>query len=98
WCPHSRSVIGDFESLAEENASRKDLWFLAVSVDKATDEKQYLTFLKEQNLKSLRHAYSGNAELDEAYLSYGLRNIPYFYLLSADGTILAEGDHPGDLF
>ncbi len=98
WCPRSRSLIGEFEEAARDHASSKDLWFLAVSVDRASDEQAYLRFLKEQNLTTVSHAFSGNAELDEAYLSYGLRTIPYFYLLGVDGTVLSEGNHPSDLF
>ena len=98
WCPTSRSRIEYFDELAARYKHDPSIWFVAISVDRAGDESQYLDFIRTQKLSSTQHAYSANAELDEAYMSYGLNNIPYFYLLDANGMVVAEGSSASALF
>lgn len=98
WCPTSRSRMEDFNALAARHKGDRGLWFLAVSIDTSGDERQYMEYINTQSLNAVEHAFSGNAELDEAYMSYGLDNIPYFYLIDSDGTILTEGTSASSLF
>lgn len=90
-CGFSRSAIQDFEELARLYAPRDDLRFLAVSVDPEGALEQLESRIKEQDLRTVEHVFSGNEGQDEVFLAFNGDRIPYVVFVDARGIVrLAE--------
>lgn len=87
WCTFSRSVIERYESLARQYAQNTDLEFIAVSIDKNEDFGVLKDRIKEQNLKTMTHIFSGNDALDDAFVNLNGKHIPYVVFIDTTGTI-----------
>ena len=87
WCPHSRSVIERYEALAREYSQKRGMEFIAVSVDKNEDFGILKDRIKEQDLRTMTHIFSGNDSLDDAFVNLNGRHIPYVVFIDASGTI-----------
>lgn len=93
WCTYSRGMIERYESLARQYSQRTDLEFIAVSVDKNEDFGVLKDRIKEQDLKTLTHIFSGNDALDDAFVNLNGRKIPYAVFIDSTGIIrLADHD------
>ena len=84
-CSRSRSRIGDFADWAR--SSGDSAHFLAISLDEDRDALERF-FSERSGLASLRYAWSGNGAADEAYESFGLREIPAIVVLDAQSRVL----------
>jgi thiol-disulfide isomerase/thioredoxin len=97
WCSRSRYVIEDFEQLAREFASRTDLDFFAVSIDKNEDFEVLNARIREQDLRTVRHCFSGNDVDDEAFYSFKGHTIPFVVVIDSGGIVRVVTPHVGDV-
>ncbi len=94
WCSGSRSTIDDYEELARQY---RTLQFVAISLDSADSEQKLRSFIQENDLYTIRHAYSGNKYQDEAAMAFEVDEIPYFYLINTHKQLVYSGGSVGDL-
>lgn len=87
WCTFSRGVIERYEALARQYSQNSDLEFIAVSVDKNEDFGALKDRIKEQDLKTMTHIFSGNDALDDAFVNLNGKHIPYVVFIDTTGTI-----------
>ena len=87
WCPHSRSVVERFEALAREYSQGRGMEFIAISVDKNEDFGTLKDRIKEQDLKTMTHIFSGNDSLDDAFVNLNGRHIPYVVFIDTVGVV-----------
>jgi thiol-disulfide isomerase/thioredoxin len=92
WCSHSSQLLSDLGAAAAKFQNRPDIMFLNVSVDKADDLEKVKTRLRDAALTSTKNAFSGNAEYDEAFISFRCTDLPQVYILDPAGVVLAAGD------
>lgn len=92
WCSHSSQTLGEIGQISKEYAHRPDIVFLTVSVDKAEDIEKVRTRLSDPGLARTTNAFSGNAEYDEAFMSFRCNDLPRVFVISPAGLIVAEGD------
>jgi thiol-disulfide isomerase/thioredoxin len=90
-CAFSRSAIEDFEELARLYEGRDNLRFIAVSVDSESALGELESRIKEQDLRTVEHVFSGNEGQDEVFLAFNGDRIPYVVFVDARGIVrLAE--------
>lgn len=87
WCPYSKSAIEDFEDLARQYRSRSDVAFYAVSIDRNQDLDILESRIREQNLHTVQHVFSGNDIQDEAFIALYGNTIPYAVVIDGDGVV-----------
>lgn len=87
WCGHSRPAVEDFNELAQRYAGNPNYVFLAVSVDKAADLEILKERIHTQDLRYVRHVFSGNDAHDETFVSYYGTIIPYVIALDPRQTV-----------
>jgi thiol-disulfide isomerase/thioredoxin len=87
WCSHSRPAIEEFNELAGEHKNRKDLYFLAASVDSYDGLADVEGRIKSEALVNLNHAFSGNDLQDEAFILFNADRVPFFVTISTDGRV-----------
>jgi len=93
WCAFSRPVVERLDAMAAKLAHRKDLVFIAVSIDKAKNYETLKDRVKYQLTGGLKHAFSGNAEYDEAYILLKGENLPHVLIIDPRGTIVVSDDN-----
>jgi thiol-disulfide isomerase/thioredoxin len=96
WCPRSRYIVEDFEQLAREFTSRADLDFFAVSIDKNEDFEVLKSRIREQDLKTVQHCFSGNDIEDEAFYSFKGHTIPFVVVIDSKGIVRVVTPHIGE--
>jgi len=89
WCNFSKYAMDDFNEKAGQYKDRKDLVFLAVSIDESREEFEERVQVRKYN--NIIHAFSGNGPLDETYLRFGSPAIPAVYMIDPEGTIKEIG-------
>jgi thiol-disulfide isomerase/thioredoxin len=87
WCSHSKTAIVQYEELARRYAKRKDVEFLAVSVDKNEDFGTLKDRIKYQDLRTMTHIFSGNDSQDDAFVNLQGESIPYFVFIDKEGIV-----------
>ena len=87
WCSHSKSAIARFEDLAREYASRGDLEFYAVSLDKNEHLDLLRGRIKAQELDTVAHVFSGNDVQDEAFLALKGDQLPLAVFIDSRGIV-----------
>jgi peroxiredoxin len=92
WCPDSKTELRRFEEVARRYPGRQDLAFVAVSVDKQSDQEKLQDKIKDLKLTDMQHAFSGNDYYDEAFIAFKGDDIPHFYLIDPSGEIVATGN------
>lgn len=97
WCGHSRSVIEDFEQLAKRYKKRKDIVFLAASLDKADQLRALEGRIESQGLTSIMHAFSGNDMLDEAFIAFKGDSVPYVVVVDPRGVVRSVANSTSEL-
>lgn len=97
WCGHSRGTIEDFEELAKKYKRRKDLVFLAASLDKADELHKVEGRIQSQGLSTVMHAFSGNDVQDEAFLAFKGESVPYIVVVDARGIIRSVASSTSEL-
>ena len=91
WCPYSKSAIEQFEALARKYSSRDDVAFYAVSIDLNAEMDILEARIREQDLQTVNHVFSGNDIQDEAFLALEGNTIPYAVVISSDGVVRFVG-------
>lgn len=90
-CAFSRGAIEEFEELARLYKGRGDLRFLAVSVDPESALSELELRIKEQDLRTVEHVFSGNEGQDEVFLAFNGDRVPYVVFVDPRGIVrLAE--------
>lgn len=97
WCGHSRGTIEDFEKLAKKYKRRKDLVFLAASLDKAEDLAKVEERIKSLGLSTVMHAFSGNDIQDEAFLGFKGESVPHLVVVDSRGVIRSVASSTSEL-
>lgn len=87
WCRYSKSAIEDFEALAREYRERRNVNFYAVSLDRNEDISILESRIREQDLSTVQHVFSGNDIQDEAFISVRGATIPYAVVIGPDGRV-----------
>lgn len=90
-CPHSRRFIKQYDELAAKMADRKDVVFLAVSIDPIDQMSRLEVFIAGEKLNHLQYVFSGNDLQDETYLTFKPTRVPYLFLLNPYGLVVREG-------
>jgi hypothetical protein len=90
-CNQSHTVVNELNAYAKRNASRKDIVFLAVSIDKAEDLPKLQDRITYGKLDGLQHSYSGNGVYDEAKVAFGVDSLPALFVLDPNGKVVAAG-------
>lgn len=94
WCSGSRGDIDDYAELMERYSSFQ---FMTVSLDGSGDNAEVNHYLEKNGLRNIINAHSGNKFDDEAVISFGVREIPYYFFIDRSGEILFRGDDIDDL-
>jgi len=94
WCTSSSSVMTELNQYLQGIGDRKDLTFLAISVDKNEDLPKLIERIKYQKMDGFQHCFSGNAEYDQAFMAYGTGELPLIVVINPKGVIVAQGDDP----
>jgi thiol-disulfide isomerase/thioredoxin len=97
WCPHSRSVIAQFEDLAREHAHRGDTEFFAVNLDRNEDLDVVRGRISAQDLTTVTHVFSGNDVQDEAFLALKGGQVPYSVFIDGRSIVRYVGVGVGGL-
>ena len=92
WCTKSGPLIAELNEYAAKKASRSDIVFLAVSVDKSENVEKVKERIIYQKLDGFTHAFSGNAEYDDAFMAYGKSELPLIIVINPRGVVSAHGD------
>lgn len=90
-CTASRSVVERINEIAVKNSKRKDVVFLAISIDKADDVEKLNERIKFGKLTGLKHVFSGNDVYDEAFMAFQLDSLPAVFVIDRSGKIRAGG-------
>jgi len=85
------------DGLAAKYSGRNDVVFIAASVDKEEDLEKLQTGIRYLNLDHMRHAFSGNAEYDEAFLTLGGDDVPHLFVIDHAGVIVMVGRDDSDV-
>jgi len=87
WCTHSKTVVEGYEALARQYSQRSDIEFIAVSVDKNEDFGALKDRIRQQELRSMTHIFSGNDALDDAFVNLNGKHIPYLVFIDRSGIV-----------
>lgn len=77
WCRYSRSAIADFEDLARSYSNSGRVDFIAVNLDNNQDLPTVKERIRQQELSTVTHVFSGNDVQDEAFLALKGDQVPY---------------------
>ena len=94
WCTHSGPVMAELNEYLQGLNHRKDVKFLAISVDKNEDLPKLQERIKYQSMDGFQHCFSGNAEYDQAFMAFGTGELPLIVVIDPKGVIVAEGSDP----
>lgn len=92
WCSRSKGLLRDLGPFALSRQAKADVEFLAVSVDKEEDLEKVRAFASQPSMQGIDFAFSGNAEYDEAYLSFQCSEVPQVFIIDPVGKIIAQGN------
>ncbi len=91
WCNNSRRAIIRLNDFAKRFRGKDKIVFIAVSIDKNEKFQTLKDRIYYDKLDSFIHAFSGNEAYDEAYLSCRGENLPYFFVIAANGNVIDNG-------
>lgn len=97
WCPKSRRAIRHFNEFAR-SYPRHDVAFLAININSLEDERAVKTKIREEKLTAMQHVYSGNETQDEAFVTFGADQVPFFVVLDRKGRIVYRGGDEDEVF
>jgi len=97
WCSRSKGVMKGLDALAVKYSGRHDVVFIAASVDKEKDLEKLQTGIRYLNLDHMKHAFSGNAEYDEAFLTLGGDDVPHLFVIDRTGMLVMVGRDDSDV-
>lgn len=92
WCAPCRAQIPHLIELEKQYHGNKDIVFIAISSDKATDKAKWEKMVKEKNLPGIQLFAGGPDKIPTAY---NLQGIPRFILFGKDGKVVeSEAPYP----
>lgn len=84
WCKRSQPIL---ERLNKFARTRKDITFIAVSIDKNEDEAKVRERITYTQLGALQHSFSGNDIGDQPYIAFDGDIVPYIAIINAAGVV-----------
>jgi peroxiredoxin len=90
WCSRSRSFIEDLRDAAPALKS-KGIAILAVDIDKQEKFADLQAMIRDRQLGSFDHAFSGNDIYDQAFIAFGSGEVPTVFILNSSHRIVAQG-------
>lgn len=87
-CSKSRRALREFVALSAE--ARKDIIFLAISLDENKSEISLREYLAVHPRGRVHFAFSGNGGNDEAALAFQAFEIPTVYLIDNNSLIVSK--------
>lgn len=87
WCRYSKPAIKSFNEMAEHYSQSKNAVFIAASIDANSDYETLKKRIENDQLYSLKHAFSGNETLDAAFIHLRGEHLPYFVVVDAAGKV-----------
>lgn len=94
WCQPCLKEVPYMKQLEEEFADRKDITFLAVSVDKDSDKAKWKQMIAEKQLAGVHLFANGFSEIAK---SYEIVSIPRFMVFDKKGNIVSTNSpRPSD--
>ena len=94
-CNQSHELINELNDYARRRASRRDLAFIAVSLDKSENLSKLKDRIQFGKLDALQHSFSGNDLYDEAKVAFGVDSLPSVFVIDPNGKVVAGGNSFG---
>lgn len=96
WCAPCVAEIPSLKKL-EQDYTNKKIQFVSISVDKKEQKKQWLDFVKKNNLKGIQ-LMADNDFKSDFIKKFGISTIPRFILIGPDGLIIDNNaKRPSDI-
>ena len=92
WCSKSNQLLSQLGELSAKLAPQGTVVFLNASVDNAEQLEKVQTRLRDPALATTVNAFSGNAEYDEAFMSFRCNDLPNIFVISPVGVVVANGN------
>ena len=93
WCGPCRAEIPFLQKI-EEKYHGKNIHFVSLSIDKATDHEKWKKFVLDKKLGGIQ-LFADKDWQSDFVLSYGVTGIPRFILIDPQGNIVdADADRP----
>lgn len=89
WCKRSQPIL---ERLNKFARTRRDIAFIAVSIDKNEDVEKVRERITYTQLGSLQHSFSGNDIGDQPYIVFDGDMVPYIAIIDANGIVTHVSD------
>ncbi len=96
-CHHCRRELPILDQIAWTYSNNQNIKFIAISVNSASEDSYLKKAIKELDLKSLEHAFSGNDIYDPAFMSFRGEAIPYFVIVDKRGIVRWLGHDAAEL-
>lgn len=80
-CIHCHRELPKLNLFAKSFIGNDNIFFLAISVNRANEEESVKFTIEDLNLDALTHAFSGNDTLDQSFQSFKGDTIPYFVVI-----------------
>lgn len=90
WCSRSNKLLSELGRLSQQAGPQ--VVFLNVSVDPAEQLEKVQTRLRDPALAGTLNAFSGNAEYDEAYMSFRCNELPRVFVIDPAGVVVSTSD------
>lgn len=87
-CTSSRPIMSRLARFAEKFEGRKDVAFIAVSLDKAENIEDVKTRIKYEDFSKLENMFSGNEDYDEAFVALKGERLPYLVVIDPHGRLV----------
>ncbi len=92
WCSKSNQLLSQLGELSAKLAPQGQVVFLNASVDNSDNLEKVQTRLRDPALASTVNAFSGNAEYDEAFMSFRCNDLPNIFVINPVGVVVANGN------
>ena len=89
WCSRSQRIIRQIAEFADTKPAGVSV--VAVDIDKVEKLDALKALIKEAELQSIDHMFSGNDVYDEAYAAFGVGEVPTVFIITSEGRIVAHG-------
>jgi hypothetical protein len=94
FCSSSKAKLERLNEMASRVNPQKVV-FLAASVDKLDDEAELFSYIKEEPIDNVIHAFSGNEGKDEAFVAFEGEDVPQIFIIDPRGTVVAKDTGSG---
>lgn len=97
WCGKSQRALRRFNNFAATYPPNQAV-FLAVNIDKQVDSGKVQEHIREDKLRSVMHAYSGNDVEDEAFIRFEGEELPYLVVMNREGRVAVQTGDDDDVY